>query len=82
MKTETKELYNYITTVEPFKSRYENLSTEMVSVTIATRRLVKDAIGQYGKDYGNGNGFEIFSEEDFKNCVDEIINDVKEREEL
>ena len=82
MKAETKELYNYTTTVEPFKSRYEKLSTEMASVTIATRRLVKDAIGQYGKDYGNGNGFEIFSEEDFKNCVDEIINDVKEGEEL
>ena len=82
MKAETKELYNYIITVEPFKSRYEKLSTEMASVTIATRRLVKDAIGQYGKDYGNGNGFEIFSEEDFKNCVDEIINDVKEGEGL
>jgi hypothetical protein len=82
MKTETRELYCYTTGTEPFKSRYENLSTKMISVGIATRGLVKDAICQYGKDYGNGNGFEIFSEEDFKNCVDEIINDVKEREEL
>ena len=80
MQTETRELYCYITGTEPFKSRYENLSTEMASVTIAIRGLVKDAIGQYGKDYGNGNGFEIFSDEDFKNCVNEIINDIKERE--
>lgn len=80
MNAETRELYCYTIGTEPFKSRYENLSTEMVSLTIATRGLVKDAIGQYGKDYGNGNGFEIFSEEDFKNCVDKIINDVKERE--
>ena len=82
MKTEARELYCYITRVEPFKSRYENLSTEMVSLTIATRGLVKDAIGQYGKDYSNGNGFEIFDEEDFKECVAKIVNDVKEREEL
>ena len=54
----------------------------MISLTIATRGLVKDAIGQYGKDYGNGNGYEIFSEEDFKECVAKIVNDVREREEL
>ena len=77
---ESRELYCYATGTEPFKSRYENLSTEMVSLSIATRGLVKDAIGQYGKDYGNGNGFEIFSAEDFMECVYEIINDVKERE--
>jgi hypothetical protein len=82
MNAETKELYCYTTGTEPFKSRYENLSTKMVSLTIATRGLVKDAIGQYGKDYGNGNGFEIFSEDDFKECVAKIIEDVKEREEL
>ena len=81
MKTETRELYCYTTGTEPFKSRYENLSTEMVSLSIATRKLVKDAIGQYGKDYGNGNGFEIFSEDDFEECVDKIIEDVKKREE-
>lgn len=80
MKTESRELYCYTTGTEPFKSRYENLSTKMISLTIATRGLVKDAIGQYGKDYGNGNGFEIFSEDDFKECVDKIIDDVKERE--
>ena len=80
--SESRELYCYTTGTEPFKSRYENLSTEMVSLTIATRGLVKDAIGQYGKDYGNGNGFEIFSEDDFKECVAKIIEDVKEREEL
>ena len=80
MKTETRELYCYTTGTEPFKTRYESLSTEMASLTIATRGLVKDAIGQYGKDYGNGNGFEIFSEEDFKECVTKIISDVKERE--
>ena len=82
MKTETRELYCYTTGTEPFKSRYENLSTEMISVSIATRGLVKDAIVQYGKDYGNGNGFEIFGSEDFKECVAKIIEDVKEREEL
>lgn len=81
MKAETRELYCFTTGIEPFKSRYENLSTEMVSLTIATRGLVKDAIGQYGKDYGNGNGYKIFSEEDFKECVDKIVNDVREREE-
>lgn len=80
MNTETRELYCYTTGTEPFKSRYENLSTEMISLSIAIRGLVKDAIGQYGKDYGNGNGFEIFSKEDFKECVDKIINDIKERE--
>lgn len=80
MNAETRELYCYTTGTEPFKSRYENLSTEMTSVSIATRGLVKDAIGQYGKDYGNGNGFEIFSEDDFKECVAKIIEDVKERE--
>lgn len=79
MKTETRELYCYTTGTEPFKSRYENLSTEMISLTIATRGLVKDAIGQYGKDYGNGNGFEIFSEDDFEECVAKIIDDVEER---
>ena len=81
MKAETKELYNYIITVEPFKSRYENLSTKMISLTVATRVLVKDAINQYGYDYGNGNGLEIFSVEDFKECVGKIIDDVREREE-
>lgn len=80
MKTETRELYCYTTGTEPFKTRYENLSTKMASLTIATRGLVKDAIGQYSKDYGNGNGFEIFSEEDFRECVVKIIEDVKERE--
>ena len=75
---ESRERYCYTTGTEPFKSRYENLSTEMISVSIATRGLVKDAIGQYGKDYGNGNGFEIFSEDDFKECVAKIINDVNE----
>ena len=80
MKTESKELYYYAKGTEPFKTRYENLSTKMVSVSIATRGLVKDAIIQYGKDYGNGNGFEIFSENDFKECVAKIIEDVKERE--
>ena len=79
MKTETRELYCYTTGTEPFKSRYENLSTERISLPIATRGLVKDAIGQYGKDYGNGNGFEIFSEDDFEECVDKIIDDVEER---
>lgn len=79
MTSETRELYSYITTVEPFISRYNNLSTEMISLTIATRGLVKDAISQYGKDYGNGNGFEIFSEDDFEECVDKIIDDVEER---
>ena len=57
MRVESRELYCYTTGTEPFKSRYENLSTEMISLFIATRGLVKDAIGQYGKDYGNGNGF-------------------------
>lgn len=79
---ESRELYCYTTGTEPFKSRYENLSTEIVSLTIATRKLVKDAISQYGKDYGNGNGFEIFSEEDFKECVAKIIEDIKEREDI
>ena len=79
MRTETRELYCYTTGTEPFKSRYENLSTEMISLTIATRGLVKDAIGQYGKDYGNGNGFEIFSEDDFEECIAKIIDDVEER---
>ena len=79
MKTETRELYFYTLGTEPFKTRYENLSTEMISLPIATRRLVKDAIEQYGKDYGNGNGFEIFSEDDFEECVDKIIDDVEER---
>ena len=79
MKTETRELYCYTTGTEPFKSRYENLSTEMVSLTIATRVLVKDAIHQYGYDYGNGNGLEIFSVEDFKGCAAKIIEDVKKR---
>lgn len=82
MNAETRELYCYITGTEPFKSRYENLSTEMISLSIATRGLVKDAIGQYGKDYGNGNGLEIFSVEDFRECVAKIVNDVREREEL
>lgn len=82
MKAETKELYNYIITVEPFKSRYEKLSTRMASLIIATRSLVKYAIWLYGKSYGNGNGYEIFSEEDFKECVAKIIEDVREREEL
>ena len=82
MKAETKKLYNYIITVEPFKSRYEKLSTEMLSLTIATRSLVKYAIWLYGKSYGNGNGYEIFREEDFKECVAKIIEDVREREEL
>ena len=77
MKTETRELYCYTTRTEPFKSRYEKLSTKMASLIIAVRVLVKDAIGQYGKDYGNGNGFEIFSVEDFKECVAKIIEDVK-----
>ena len=81
MKTETRELYCYTTGTDPFKTRYEKLSTEMASLAIATRGLVKDAIGQYGKDYGNGNGFEIFSDEDFKECVAKIIEDVKERED-
>lgn len=79
MNTETRELYCYTTGTEPFKSRYENLSTEMISLPIATRHLVKDAICQYGKDYGNGNGFEIFSENDFEECVDKIIDDVERR---
>ena len=82
MNAETRELYYYTTGTEPFKSRYENLSTEMISLPIATRGLVKDAICQYGKDYGNGNGFKIFSEDDFKECVYKIVNDVKEREVL
>ena len=82
MNAETRELYCYTTGTEPFKSRFENLSTEMISLSIATRGLVKDAIGQYGKDYGNGNGFEIFSEEDFRECVAKIVNDVREREGL
>ena len=82
MKTEARELYCYTTGTEPFKSRYENLSTEMVSLTIATRVLVKDAIHQYGNEYGNGNGLEIFSVEDFKECVAKIVNDVREREGL
>ena len=77
MTIEARELYCYTTGTEPFKSRYENLSTKMASLTIATRGLVKDAICQYGKDYGNGNGFEIFSKEDFKECVVKIIEDVK-----
>lgn len=84
MKTETRELYCYTTGTEPFKTRYENLSTEMVSLYIATRGLIKDAIGQYGKDYGDrgrfSDGFKIFSQDDFENCVRKIINDVKERE--
>ena len=54
----------------------------MASLIIATRSLVKYAIWLYGKSYGNGNGYEIFSEEDFKECVAKIVNDVKEREEL
>ena len=82
MNAETRELYCYTTGTEPFKSRYENLSTEMISLSIATRGLVKDAICQYGKDYGNGNGFEIFSKEDFRECVAKIVNDVREREGL
>ena len=82
MNAETRELYCYTTGTEPFKSRFENLSTEMISLSIATRGLVKDAIGQYGKDYGNGNGFEIFSVEDFRACVAKIVNDVREREGL
>lgn len=82
MKAETRELYCYITTVEPFKSRYEKLSTRMVSLIIATRSLVKYAMWLYGKSYGNGNGYEIFSEEDFKECVAKIVNDVREREGL
>ena len=82
MKTETRELYCYITGTEPFKSRYEKLSTGMASLIIATRSLVKYAIWLHGKEHGNGNGFEIFSEDDFKECVTKIIEDVKEREEL
>lgn len=82
MNTETRELYCYTTGTVPFKSRYEKLSTKMVSLIIATKVLVKDAIHQYGNEYGNGNGLEIFSVEDFKECVAKIIEDVKEREEL
>ena len=84
MREETRELYCYITGVEPFGTRYQKLSTEMVSLTIAIRKLVKDAIGQYGKDYGDrgrfSDGFKIFSEDDFESCVRRIMSDVRERE--
>ena len=42
-------------------------------------RAVRAIHNGYRKDYGNGNGFEIFSEDDFEECVDKIIDDVERR---
>ena len=43
MKTETRELYCYTTGTEPFKSRYENLSTEM-DLRFSAKMILKSVL--------------------------------------
>lgn len=65
MYTEARELYNYVTNVEPFCSRLETMKNEGRGKNIfAIRQLVRDAIEQYCIGYANKDN-EIFSNSDF-----------------
>lgn len=64
MLAEQKELYNFITTVEPWKSRYEERQSRIGSIVNPFRKVVRDAIADYNVRYGNGDD-NIFSHEDY-----------------
>lgn len=64
MLAEQKELYNFITTVEPWKSRYEERQNWIGSVVNPFQKIVRDAIEDYNVRYGNGDD-DIFSHEDY-----------------
>lgn len=63
MLAEQKELYNFITNVEPWKSRYEERQSWIGSVINPFQKIVRDAIADYNVRYGNGD--DIFSHEDY-----------------
>lgn len=63
MLAEQKELYNFITNVEPWKSRYEERQSWIGSVINPFQKIVRDAIADYNARYGNGA--DIFSYEDY-----------------
>lgn len=64
MLAEQKELYNFITSVEPWKSRYEERQNWIGSVVNPFQKIVRDAIEDYNVRYGNGDD-DIFSHEDY-----------------
>lgn len=64
MLAEQKELYNFITNVEPWKSRYEERQSRIGSIVNPFRKVVRDAIADYNVRYGNGDD-NIFSHDDF-----------------
>ena len=77
MTAEQKELYNFTTNCSPFNEQCAKINKNMSCMPMVVRQLVKSAIEEYSKRYGNGNGYEIFSSEDFRVVSNRIILEVK-----
>ena len=64
MYAEQMELYNYITNTIPYQERYSKIKNSSI---IKLRSFVRDAIGDYIKDFGGNN--DTFSQDDFDTVV-------------
>lgn len=74
MTPEARELYTYVTSVEPFATHIKRVNMDCVSPMIAIRQITRKAIEQYHKDYCSLDA-NVFSEKDFTKVTDRIYNE-------
>ena len=78
MTAEQKELYNFVTTCEPWKTKCEKANPK--STINPYRRIVREAITDYIERYGNSED-EIFTEIDFMKVVERLAIEAVESPE-
>lgn len=74
MTAEARELYSYVTSVEPFATQIEKVSMDCVSPMMVIRQITRNAMEQYNKDYCAAYA-ELFTSNDFKEVTERIYNE-------
>jgi hypothetical protein len=74
MTAEARELYAYVTSVEPFVTQIEKVNMDCVSPMMVIRQITRNAMEQYNKDYCTAYA-ELFTSNDFKEVTERIYNE-------
>lgn len=74
MTAEARELYSYVTSVEPFATQIKNVNMDCVSPMMVIRQITRKAMEQYNKDYCTAYA-ELFTSKDFKDVTEKIYNE-------
>lgn len=74
MTAEARELYSYVTSVEPFATQIEDVNMDCVYPMMVIRQIIRNAIEQYNKDYC-ATYAELFTSNDFKDVTEKILRE-------